>query len=140
LPLVLATDQTAREGEIWGRNDSCVGKTAVTMPSWGGVVWSALIDGLVPGSLLEVAIDVCAEDRDVSFGFRAHLLYQHLSLVAMVEVLDCLLEADGDEQANTDGGDVDEEVAPGVGGGVGRVDVEHGRVLCGVRGDATQMK
>ena len=32
----------------------------------------------------------------------------------------------GDEEAEDDGGDVDEEVAPGVGGVVGRVDVEHG--------------
>jgi hypothetical protein len=40
--------------------------------------------------------------------------------------LDRLLQADGDEQADDDGGDVDEEVFPGVGGLVGRVDVEHG--------------
>jgi hypothetical protein len=45
--------------------------------------------------------------------------------MAVVEVLDGLLEADGDEKADDDGGDVDEEVAPGVGGGVGRVYVEH---------------
>jgi len=47
--------------------------------------------------------------------------------VAMVEGFDCLLEADGDEQPDADGGDVDEEVRPGVDGFVGRVDVEHGR-------------
>jgi hypothetical protein len=35
--------------------------------------------------------------------------------MAVVEELDGLLETDGDEQANDDGGDVDEEVAPGVG-------------------------
>ena len=36
-----------------------------------------------------------------------------------------LLEAGGDEEADDDGGDVDEEVAPGVGRGVGRVGFEH---------------
>ena|SRR5260370_35668367 len=35
-----------------------------------------------------------------------------------------LLEA-GDEEADDDGGDADEEVAPGVGRGVGRVRFEH---------------
>jgi len=43
--------------------------------------------------------------------------------MTMMQGLDGLLEADGDEQANADGGDVDEEVAPDVGGLVGRVDV-----------------
>jgi hypothetical protein len=33
-------------------------------------------------------------------------------LVAVVEVFDGLLEADGNEEAEDDGGDVDEEVAP----------------------------
>jgi hypothetical protein len=47
-------------------------------------------------------------------------------LMAVVDSLDGLLNSDGDEQADDDGGDVDEEVAPGVGGLVGRVDVEHG--------------
>jgi hypothetical protein len=37
-----------------------------------------------------------------------------------------LFEAYGDEEAEDDGGDVDEEVAPGAGGVVGWVDVEHG--------------
>src|SRR6516164_7054526 len=46
-------------------------------------------------------------------------------LVAMVKVLDGLFEANRDEQAEDDGGDVDEEVAPGGGGVVRRVDVDH---------------
>jgi len=45
--------------------------------------------------------------------------------VTMMEVFDGLLETDGDEQTDDDGRDVDEEVFPGVGGFVGRVDVEH---------------
>jgi hypothetical protein len=35
------------------------------------------------------------------------------------------LQAYSDDEADDDGGDVDEEVLPGVGGFVGRVDVEH---------------
>jgi len=37
----------------------------------------------------------------------------------MMEVFDGLFETDGDEQAEDDGGDVDEEVAPGAGSVVG---------------------
>jgi hypothetical protein len=37
-------------------------------------------------------------------------------LIAMVEVLDRLLQADGNQQADTDGADVDEEVLPRMGG------------------------
>ena len=45
---------------------------------------------------------------------------------------DGLLEAYGDEQADADCGNVDEEVAPGMGGVVGGMDVEHGGgFLCG---------
>jgi hypothetical protein len=47
-------------------------------------------------------------------------------LVTVMEELNGLLDGDGDEQANYDGGDVEEEVAPGVGGVVGRVDLEQG--------------
>jgi hypothetical protein len=58
-----------------------------------------------------------------------HLLQQQLArfagLVTVVKVFDSLFEADGDEQTDDDGGDVEEEVAPGVGAVVGRMDVEH---------------
>lgn len=47
----------------------------------------------------------------------------------VVEGFDGLLEADGDEQAEDDGGHVDEEVAPCGDGVVGRVNVEHGELL-----------
>ncbi len=46
-------------------------------------------------------------------------------LVMLVDALDGLFEADGYEEAEDDGGDVDEEVAPCIGGVVRRVDVEH---------------
>jgi hypothetical protein len=47
-------------------------------------------------------------------------------LVAVVEVLDGLLKADGDEDAEDDGGEVDEEVAAGSCGVVRWVDIDHG--------------
>jgi len=50
-------------------------------------------------------------------------------LVVLVDALDGLFEADGDEQAEDNGGDVDEEVAPGRCGVVGWVDVEHRGLL-----------
>jgi len=40
-------------------------------------------------------------------------------LMAVVDPLDGLFNPYGDQQADDDGGDVDEEVAPGVGGLVG---------------------
>jgi hypothetical protein len=49
--------------------------------------------------------------------------------MAMVEPLDGLFEADRDQQADDEGGDVDEEVAPGVGRVGRRVDVEQGSLL-----------
>ena len=46
-------------------------------------------------------------------------------LMAVVDPLDGLFNCDGDQQADDDGGDVDEEVAPGMGRLVGWVDVKH---------------
>jgi hypothetical protein len=51
------------------------------------------------------------------------LHFKLVALVTMFQGLDGLFEADRDEQADADSGDVDEEVAPGVGGGVGWVDI-----------------
>ena len=53
--------------------------------------------------------------------------------VTVVEVLDCLFEAYGDEEADDDGGDVDEEVSPGAGGVVWWVDIEHDESPNGLR-------
>ena len=52
----------------------------------------------------------------------------------MVEEFDGLFEADGDEQTEDDGRDVDEEVSPGAGGVVGWVNIEHGGGFLGRRG------
>ncbi len=49
--------------------------------------------------------------------------------MSVLNDFDRLFEADGDEQTEDDGGDVDKEVAPGAGGVVGGVDVEHGSIL-----------
>jgi hypothetical protein len=46
----------------------------------------------------------------------------------VVDSFDHLFKADGDKQANTDCGDVDDEVAPSAGGVVRVVDVEHERL------------
>ena len=45
-----------------------------------------------------------------------------MALVAVVDELDGLLERDSDEQTDDDSDDVDEEVAPCIGGVVRRVD------------------
>ena len=52
-----------------------------------------------------------------------------VALVAVVNRFDALLEADGDEETDDDGGDVDEEFAPGAGGVRRWVDVEHDGAL-----------
>lgn len=51
--------------------------------------------------------------------------------VAVVERLDAGLEAESDEEADGNGGDVEEEVAPAMDGLVGWVDVEQGGGLLG---------
>ena len=76
---------------------------------------SALVAGGCVGGVLQDLAMLCVE-----------LFEEFLALMMPVDGFDGLFEIDGDEQADADGGDVDEEVAPGVGGGVGRVDVEHG--------------
>jgi hypothetical protein len=75
---------------------------------------SALVAGGCVGGVLQDLAMLCVE-----------LFEEFLALMMPVDGFDGLFEIDGDEQADADGGDVEEEVAPGVGGGVGRVDVEH---------------
>ena len=70
--------------------------------------------------------DTIMEDIDVLGALFREELSGFADLRLVVYPLDRLLQADSDEQANHDGGDVDEEVFKGVGGFVGRVDVEHG--------------
>ena len=69
----------------------------------------------IPGKGLSVVFALVAE-KFASFG----------NLVAMVKEFDGLFDANGNDEAYDDGGDVNEEVAPCGGGVMGRVDVEHG--------------
>ena len=61
----------------------------------------------------------------------AQCLFHLVDLIAPVDVFDGLFDAYGDEESEDDGGDVDEEIAPGGGGVVGGVDVEHGGGILG---------
>jgi hypothetical protein len=56
-------------------------------------------------------------------GVGEQALAQIAELMAMMDIFHGLFEAYGYEEADDDGGDVDEEVAPGAGGMVWRVDV-----------------
>ena len=57
--------------------------------------------------------------------FVAQVVFELVALVKVMEVFDGLFEADGDEEADGDGDDVDEEVGPGVVGLMWGVDVDH---------------
>ena len=56
---------------------------------------------------------VLVEETDVLLLLSLESFAGVRDLAAVVEVFDGLFEADGYEQAEDDGGDVDEEVAPG---------------------------
>jgi hypothetical protein len=64
---------------------------------------SALVAGGCVGGVLQDLAMLCVE-----------LFEEFLALMMPVDGFDGLFEIDGDEQADADGGDVDEEVAPGV--------------------------
>jgi hypothetical protein len=65
----------------------------------------------------------------VKAGVSEDALSHLVELMLMMEVFDGLLEAYGDEEPDDDGGNVDEEIAPGAGGVVGGMDVEHRSLL-----------
>jgi hypothetical protein len=83
----------------------------------------------LPQVLLVHAHGAAIPLRDLAI--RLHLFEQVfaslLGLMAMVEVLHCLFEANGDQQSDHDCRDADKEILPGVDGWVGSVYVEHGR-------------
>ena len=68
---------------------------------------------------------VCFGCGEVMFVLLAESFTGFYEIVVVVKGFDCLLKTDGDEEADDDGGDMDEEVAPGVGGVVRWMDVEH---------------
>ena len=61
----------------------------------------------------------------VRFENASHLIFKLLSLVAMMQGLNGLLEPDGNEKAYRDGRNVYQEIFPGVDRRVGCVDFEH---------------
>ena len=75
-------------------------------------------------------LDVPVEGADVFLLLFIERFAGFGDLMAVVEVLDGLLEADGEEEADDDGADVDEEVCQVVVGLLRGVDVEHGMVPC----------
>jgi hypothetical protein len=86
-------------------------------------------DGCIPLHILLGSYskrDCCFQACSLSFDLCVNRLASLIKLVAVVEVLDGLFKADGDEEANYNRGDMDEEVSPGAGGVVCGVDVEHG--------------
>jgi hypothetical protein len=82
------------------------------------------LDGI--GADLSKDAEVSRVAAEVDPELVAQVVFELVALMKVVEVLDSLLEADSDEEADRDGRDVDEEVSPGVFGFVGSVDVEHG--------------
>ena len=96
----------------------------------GAVVAVEMLElGVQGGCVAEVELgdgDVVEGDVEVAQAFGVEIGFELLKLVVVVDELDGLLETYGDDEADDDGRDVDEEVFPGVGGFVGRVDVEHG--------------
>jgi len=84
------------------------------------------LGGLLEPGFEAAHVEVAGDDYAVVDGLGAEVGFKGDALVAVVEGFDGLFESNGDDEADDDGGDVEEEVAPGVGGVVGRVDVEHG--------------
>ena len=84
---------------------------------------------LEDGGGLEVVFRVETEDFSVLLALVGESLPGLRHFVVIMNGLDGLLEADGDDEAKDDGGDVDEEVSPGVSGVFGRVYVEHWALL-----------
>ena len=84
----------------------------------------------VPGLELEPGNGL-AYQREVVLRFNAHLFREFGALMTMMDCFDHLLEADGDAEAEDDGGDVDKEVAPGGSGVMRWVYIEHGSGFLG---------
>src|ERR1700722_13462606 len=76
--------------------------------------------GLIDGG------EVTLHQRAIGDAFAVQRLLYLTRLAVMVDMFHRLLEPNGNEQADDNGGDVDEEVSPGGGGVVGGVNVEHG--------------
>ena len=87
------------------------------------------LGGLLKPGFEAAHVEVARDDFAIVDCLGAEVGFEGDALVAMVEGLDGLLKTNSDDEADDDGGDVNEEVAPGVGGFVGRVDVEQRGLL-----------
>jgi len=76
--------------------------------------------------------DVVLHSQMIVLSFLAQLLLQHMPLMQMVEVLDGLLQADRNQQANRDGGNVNQEILPRM-RRVRHMNIKHRRLLFLVR-------
>ena len=89
--------------------------------------------GLVEGDDVSVEIrqspaqtfEIAVGESPIALRLGMELLLQLIALMMVVDGFDGLLEADGDEQAHADGGDVDEEIFPAMRGFVRRMYIEH---------------
>jgi hypothetical protein len=97
------------------------GRERLVLPNGGFDLGDATIE---PAGVIQLAVLSVGTVPQVFFGLGMERLAQFGALMAVMEGFNSLLEADGDEKADDDGGDVNEEVAPGMGGGVWRVNVE----------------
>lgn len=81
--------------------------------------------GVVVGGADEVLSDVAVITNDIFLMLFGEGGAGFVELMPMVQELDGLFEADGDDQTEDDGGHVNEEVAPGADCFMGWMDVDH---------------
>src|SRR5216683_1350571 len=81
------------------------------------------------GHLEAPVVHIDGEVFAVSFPFSLQSLSRFIELKVSVNLLHQLLQADRDEEADDDGGQVNKETLPGVNGFVRGVNVEHGYCL-----------
>jgi hypothetical protein len=81
--------------------------------------------GLEVGNAAKKSASLQGEKEEILLAFNPQGLARLGYLMPVVEELDGLLEADGDEDAEDDRGEVNEEVAARGGGVVRWMDVDH---------------
>ncbi len=89
---------------------------------------------LLKPSFQALHLQIAVDDLKILFGLAAKISLQLLALVPVMEQFHRLFQADGNHQPENNGGNVDEEVAPGGRGVLGRVNVQHGVVFLRVLG------
>ena len=105
-----------------GRKVSCVGRNG--REGFAVAVEVGHVGADAAADLLD-RIEVIGDDAAVQQTLAVKGLFKAVALMEAVEVLDGLLETKCEQEANGDGGNVNEEVAPGVGGVRRGMDVDH---------------